>query len=117
MGTAGAGNFDNDAAYCWLVDLVEENLIRPIDESIRNFDEAEAEWLMGAVEVLCSLGEQFASPVPDVEKVKAWRASYVRGWNTVIDSLRPVPGFKNERLAVIEQTFDRLERLSVENNR
>ena len=117
MGTAGAGNFDNDAAYCWLADVVEENLIRTIDASIREFDATEAEWLMGAVEVLCALGEQFSAPVPDLKKVKEWRESYVRCWNTVIDSLGPVPGFKQERLQVIERTFDRLEQVSVDNNR
>ncbi len=67
---------------------------------------------MPSVELLALLYETYGGTLPEVAIVRGWREKYIAGYDSYIDRLSPSPGYKEERRRVIEQTFDRLERLA-----
>jgi Domain of unknown function (DUF4259) len=113
MGTWGTGNFDSDGASDFIFEQIDRfvALINEIfaDEEYRfRLDEdAEAE-LMPSVEILILLCEHCSGVLPEGLDISAWKQRYLEMYDAQADGLAPVPGFKEERRAVIEKTFDRL---------
>jgi|SRR6185369_10317077 len=110
MGTWGAGNFDSDGALDYLGDHID-SLVEKINECFEagaGLDEEGESELMPTVELLVILAEQCPAAPPKPEEVKTWKKRYLKTYDSEIDDLDPQEGFKEERRAVIEQTFDRL---------
>ena len=125
MGTWGSGNFDDDTAADYLLDLCGA-LVTGIEETVKNEtlmepDEPSSALMMCNVEILATLAENirssddsplsnalFPNIAPDPETVSNWKAAYLRVWDGYIDELEPKPGYKEKRRRVIETTFDRL---------
>jgi Domain of unknown function (DUF4259) len=112
MGTWAAGNFDNDAALDhaqqvaeWLMDQVEATLA---SEHGMEPDERDSARMMAGIELLWLIGQHVRLSLPTAETVAYWRDEYLAVWDRHIDGLTPVPGFKEERRAVIVESFDRL---------
>jgi hypothetical protein len=68
-------------------------------------------------EILTSLGSVIGGAVhngiaPNKSTVQNWKDKYLAIWDAEIDSLSPMPGFKEQRRKVIIETFDRLLNLS-----
>lgn len=108
MGTWGAGNFHEDSALDWLGLEVQGPLVATIERELRDHDEANGALIMAAVEVLAMICENTPVLPPDPRKVEDWRRRYMATWGKYIDELDPKPGFKEERLRVIDATFNRL---------
>ncbi len=70
-------------------------------------EDAETE-LMPSIEILILLCEHCTGVLPEDLDVAAWKQRYLVLYDEQIDHLAPVPGFKEERRAVIEKTLDRL---------
>jgi hypothetical protein len=113
MGTWEAGAFDSDEVFDFIFEQIDRYiaLINEIfaDEEYRfRLDEdAEAE-LIPSVEILILLCEQCSGVLPEGLDIGAWKRRYLAMYDDQIDGLEPVTGFKEERRAVIEKTFDRL---------
>jgi hypothetical protein len=108
MGTWGAENFANDNALDWLRSAIERPLIETIEMNLRDQNEVNDQVIMAAVEVLAVLSEQLRAVPPEPEKIIGWRDSYLRAWDSYIDSLSPKDDYKRERREVIVTTFGRL---------
>jgi len=108
MGAWGAGNFDDDAALDWIEDQVKAPIVEMIDCEISNHDEGNGTEIMAAVEVLAILCEHTPLLPPELVEIVKWRQAYLETWNGYIDELDPKPGYKEDRLRIIEATFDRL---------
>jgi hypothetical protein len=113
MGTWGAGTFDSDGASDFIFEQTDRYvaLINEIfaDEEYRFLldEDAEAE-LMPSVEILILLCERCNGVLPEGLDIGAWKQRYLAMYDDQSDRLEPVAGFKEERRAVIEKTFDRL---------
>lgn len=114
MGTWGAGNLDDDTA----LDEVGERsdaLITQLWERIQKQESWEAdEWECAALfvdlESLLALeaGGVFSGySLPSRDKARPVIDRWLAGWGAYFDGLAPREGFKAERRAVIEQTFER----------
>jgi hypothetical protein len=116
MGSWGAGNFDNDDATDYLADLIEELAIQ-IDECLedperRALDEQGEAVIPTTAQILSVLVENFNTVPPKPKSVVRWRKGYLAVFDDEIDGLAPTGNYKEERRAVIEQTFQRLEEQS-----
>jgi hypothetical protein len=60
------------------------------------------------VELVWLIGRHVRLSLPTAETVAYWRDEYLAVWDRHIDGLQPVAGFKEERRAVIAETFGRL---------
>jgi hypothetical protein len=107
MGTWGAGNFQNDSALDWLGGEVKR-LIAFLESNLRGQDEANDHDITAAAEVLAVLFENLNAYPPEPTRIAGWRDSYLRAWDSYIDSLGPEPSYKEDRRAVIVETFARL---------
>jgi hypothetical protein len=112
MGTWAAGNFDNDSALDHaqkmadlLMDQVEDTLA---SEHGMELDERDSARMMASIELVWLIGRHVRLSLPTAETVEYWKTEYLDVWDRHIDGLRPVPGFKEERRAVIVESFDRL---------
>jgi hypothetical protein len=113
MGSWGAGNFDNDDATDYLADLIDELAVQ-IDEVLddperRALDEQGEAVIPTTAQILSVLVENFNTVPPKPKVVVRWRKGYLAVFDEGIDSLEPAESYKEERRAVIEQTFRRLE--------
>lgn len=113
MGVWGAENFGNDAACDFVLNDVVDPLatiLRGIVENPALADpEEEASFkVMAAVEILAVLGENVPAVPPPSQLVQDCRDVCLRGWDEGIDKLNPKPGYKEERRAIIANTFERL---------
>jgi hypothetical protein len=119
LGTWGEGNFENDDA----LDFIQEEVHRHVAaiEAIFADDwrfqldttgDAEGE-LMPRVAILALLLEHCGAVFsPDTEPdVGAWKARYLEMYDDQIDGLEPGGDYKQQRRAVIADTFDTLIRL------
>jgi hypothetical protein len=117
MGTWGTGNFENDGAVIFLLDLCDRliNTIEAViaDDSRFILDEdAEAE-LMPSIELLALLSEQYGLHPIERKRVFGWQARYLAMYDDYIDSLQPSESFKEQRRAVIAATFERLANVAL----
>jgi hypothetical protein len=112
----GPGNFENDGALDYLDDLVE-GLIAKVnecfaDEDLSSLDLGGETILIPSVEILTLLCEHYIVTPPDQSLVAQWHDRYLRIYDEQIDDLEPRGDFKEQRRAVIEQTFERLARVA-----
>ena len=131
MGTWDSGNFDNDTACDYIIDLCE-----PIIECIRNTvqnetsmepDEAESEILLCNMEILYKLANSlntyqakvaeqefpmYICELPDSKEASDWKSKYLSVWDNCIDDLDPDEEYKIQRRKVIEETFDNFIKLT-----
>ncbi|MER5641258.1 DUF4259 domain-containing protein [Kitasatospora sp. NPDC002227] len=115
MGTWGSGNFESDTALDHLSTVVDR-LVTEIAEAMAG-DPVELEpdeyW---GVAVPCNLELLHAlaragyggADLPKAQVVKGWQRTFMAVWERTIDGLEPSPGFKEERRAVLNRTFDQL---------
>lgn len=120
MGTWGSGNFDSDTAADHLSGLTDR-LIHEIAEAMSG-DPVEIEpdeyWGVAVpcnLELLHLIAKQgfVGAGLPDPEVIDGWKARFLAVWDETIDGLEPSPGFKEQRRAVLAQTFDQLSELAV----
>ncbi|HTU22532.1 MAG TPA: DUF4259 domain-containing protein [Gemmataceae bacterium] len=112
MGVWGAGNFANDEALDYAHELVDR-MIEQVESTVASEhgmepDEPDSFRLMCNIELMCLIGQYAGLSMPEAKKVKRWKKTYLAVWDGYIDGLDPKPGFKEERRAVIVQSFDRL---------
>jgi Domain of unknown function (DUF4259) len=112
MGVWAAGNFDNDEAMDYvheLVDQMVEQIVSTVaSEHGMEPDEPDSFRLMCNVELLWLIGQRVGASLPKSAAVADWKTKYLAVWDEYIDDLDPKPGFKEERRAVITESFDRL---------
>ncbi len=116
MGAWDTGNFDNDGARDHLDDLIERlsaTVTEILDDEERAaLDEEGEAVVLPTVDILALLCEHYHAYPPATEIVLEWRDRYLRIFDDEIDDLAPAGGFKGgfkeERRAVIAQTFERL---------
>ncbi|MFB4195801.1 DUF4259 domain-containing protein [Streptomyces carpaticus] len=115
MGTWGSGNFESDPARDYLTSFLD-GLVAEIAEAVDGDPVAiEADEYEGVVvpcrlellHVLISAGHTSDTPLRP-ELVQRWKQRYLAVWERTIDELEPSPGFKEERRAVLNRTFDQL---------
>jgi hypothetical protein len=115
MGTWASGNFDSDTAADHLSGIAGK-LIADVTKAMGGDPvELEADEYWGTavpcnIELLALLAEQrwVGAMVPDAATVAAWKAKYLKIWESSIDALEPSPEWKAQRRAAIVATFDRL---------
>jgi hypothetical protein len=115
VGTWGSGNFESDTALDHL-SIVVDGLVSAVAEALAG-DPVEIEpdgyWGVAVpcnLELLHALAQSgyAAESLPEAGVVREWKQAYMAVWERTIDELRPAPGFKEERRAVLNRTFDQL---------
>ena len=112
MGTWGAGIFEKDAALDFINDEIDRH-VRAIEEIFADDtrfqldEDAEGE-LMLRIELLVLLCEHCSGVLPDKLDFRAWKTRYLTMFDEQIDGLEPADGYKQQRRAVIADSFDRL---------
>lgn len=115
MGRWGTGNFDEDTAADHLAALTDR-LVEEIERAMTGDPvrlEPDEYW---GVAVPCNLellyllaSRQYVGVIlPEAAKLRQWKETYLAAWEKGIDQLGPKPGFKRDRRAVLEITFDQL---------
>ncbi|GAA2064307.1 DUF4259 domain-containing protein [Streptomyces sp. XM4011] len=121
MGTWGSGNFESDPAREYLSSFLD-GLVAEIAEAMDGDPVAiEADEYEGVVvpcrlellHVLIRAGHTSDTPLRP-ELVRHWKQRYLAVWERTIDELEPAPGFKEERRAVLNRTFDQLAEAAAE---
>ncbi len=128
MGRWGPGNFDDDIARDFLVDivlkfekLIERILAGDYPEEARgasSLEDAGECCLVPTVEVIIALHERLGSDyLPRRETVARWSRDYLDRLEQILRETDPniLPWYLDERRPVIADTFSRLLRLSEEN--
>lgn len=116
MGTWGSGNLDSDGA----LDEVATRSARLMKQTWRRLrsrtsweaDEHAYDALFVDLETVLALdaaGLLSSAEIPDAAALDATIQRWLVGWDAYFDGLDPVGGFKAERRAVIEATFDRFK--------
>ena len=120
MGVWDSGNFDNDTAADHLYDIVE-GLIKDIRDAVVNPLELEADEYWGSampcnIELLTLIGSQHYSGFhyPDSEEAIKWKEVFMSAWLGSIDGLEPEESYKEERIKILNETFDKFIALSKE---
>ena len=112
MSTWGADTFQNDAALDFINAEIDRHVgaIQEIfrDESRFHLDEDAEGELMPRIEILLALCEHCHSVLGERLDVAAWKAQYLALYDDEIDTLEPTDDLKQQRRAVIADTFDRL---------
>jgi Domain of unknown function (DUF4259) len=130
MGTWGPGNFENDTAAEYLI-----NLCKPLVEQIRETaadsqqmqpDDPSSDIMLANIEILAALAENigryksgwvgdmvFPFPFPKADEIEQWKVEYLRIWDQHIDGLMPSEDYKRIRRQVITASFDRLRRAAI----
>ncbi len=121
MSTWGAGNFDSDEARDYLGGFLEQ-LVEQIEETVAEDeamipDESDSVQMMCNVELLWLLAKSIGAVIPEANTVEEWKTRYLGIWDETIDELEPDEGFKEERRAVIVESFDRLIKLCEEQDK
>jgi hypothetical protein len=117
MGTWGAGNFDNDAAGDYL-DSIKQQLVKAIEDCLAgktewSLFECGEEQLMPSVDLLCLICEHYdKSPIVEVETVRGWKQKFLSYYDEVSNDVGAKPDYLVKRRKVIEETFNRLEKLA-----
>src|SRR5262249_40311376 len=125
MGTWGPGNFENDTAAEYRIELCKplvEQITQTAEQSqLMHPDEPDSEIMLANIERLSALAENigryeaewvgdmvFPFPFPAAEQIEHWKLEYLRVWDGYIDGLKPSDDYKRRRREVIVATFDRL---------
>ncbi|MFD4144586.1 DUF4259 domain-containing protein [Streptomyces sp. NPDC058572] len=121
MGTWGSGNFQNDTAADYLAGVIKRLVTEVTDALAGDPVILEPDEFWGAVvpcnvELLYVLASSGYTPgvYPKTQEVKEWKEAFMSVWERTIDNLQPVPGFKEERRAVLHRTFDQLAEVTAE---
>ncbi len=116
MGSWGAGNFQNDQALDYLGEVMR-SLVGKLEEIIDHPIRAEADEpsnfeVMAAVEIITVLCENLNAVPPKPELVAKCQDTFLNAWEKSIDALSPKSGFKEERRAVIAESFEKLKAIA-----
>ena len=121
MGTWGAGNFDSDTAADHLGDLVGRLTAEVTEAMAGDPVELEPDEYWGVtvpcnLELLLVLARQgwVGVTLPPPEAIRAWQEKFLAVWEATIDGLEPKPAYKDERRAVLNETFERLAEASAD---
>ncbi|MEG0149502.1 MAG: DUF4259 domain-containing protein [Comamonas sp.] len=113
MGTWSHGNFDNDAALDWLIDITTQ-LLDEISEAMDapqslQADALDADLVPCKIELLCTMAESGMAPIwPSAQTLLDWKSVYLKAWDDSIDALQPDAGYQRDRRATLVETFDRM---------
>lgn len=115
MGTWGGGNFDSDTAADHLSEITGR-LLSEIEEAMAGDPtglEPDDYWGVVVpcdIDLLCLIAEQgYAGVVvPEPTVAEAWKRTFMDVWERTIDDLDPAEGYKEDRRAELNRTFDRL---------
>lgn len=112
MSTWGASTFQNDAALDFINAEIDRHVsaIEEIfgDELRFNLDEDVEGELMPRVEILIALCERCHGVLQENMDIAAWKARYLTMYDEQINGMEPSDDLKQQRRAVIADTFDRL---------
>jgi len=117
MGTWGEGNFDNDGALDYMAEITTR-LVKTIEETLKDkvmagLDEDGEAKLVPSLDILTTLRENYQHIVlPEAGKIESWKSEYLKIYDEQIDDVALVQGYKEQRRATIEATFDKLINLS-----
>jgi hypothetical protein len=117
MGVSGSGNFENDSALDYIGDVVK-NHINEVEQIINSnvdgsgFGVEDTDVIMAAIEVIIALCEKCYAVPPKLQLIENWKRLTLEVYDNEIDELRPDPDYKIERRQVINDTFEKLEKLS-----
>ena len=116
MGVYGTGNFDNDDAMDFLIEL-HDSLAEKMTFCIASpedtaGDETTRDDFMASLEVLCLLCENTPAGAPSPLLVMQCRAAFLDAWDALPDAEHPFTVFEQERRVVFEATFARLLRVA-----
>jgi hypothetical protein len=119
MGNWGIGNFDDDLAADHL-EALTDRLIAEVTEAMSGDptaivpDEDRGVAVPCNLELLHLIAQQnwLGANLPDPDTIADWKTKYLAVWETAIDELGPVPGYKERRRTVLVQTFDQLAELA-----
>ena len=117
MGTWAAGNFDNDNAGDYVYELVG-GLVKQIESTVASESKMEPDRsssviMMCNVELVWVLCRHLNMTPPKAATVEEWKQKYLAVWEAYIDQLSPKAAYKQQRRAVLVQTFDQLISYSV----
>lgn len=112
MSTWGASTFQNDAA----LDFINIEIDRQVsaiekifgDESRFSLDENAEGELMPRIEILLALCERCHGVLQENVNIAAWKTRYLAMYDEQIDGMAPTDSLKQQRRAVVVDTFDRL---------
>lgn len=120
MGSWGPGNFEDDRACDYLLDLVKR-LRQDIEACFAgtgldqlNLDDGNR-IVMPALDIMATLAEHYrpwGSPPVDKKTVQSWKERYLVLYDAEIDEHWPKPEYKEGRRQVVAETFDRLYNLA-----
>jgi hypothetical protein len=114
VGTWGQGNFENDAALDFLGEEIDRHItaieaIFADSDRFRLDEDAEGE-LLPRVAILMLLSAQCGGVfgLNNEPDVSAWKTRYLEMYDDQIDGMEPGGDYKQQRRAVIADTFDTL---------
>jgi hypothetical protein len=115
MGVWGADNFANDTALDYVHKLIDQ-MIAQVERTVASPhgmkpDEPESTRMMCNIELMWLIGRHARLSMMESATVESWKTKYLETWEGYIDGLLrnySEPGVKEERRAVIIQTFDQL---------
>lgn len=112
MSTWGAGTFQNDAALDFINTEIDRHIstIEKIfgDESRFHLDEDAEGELMPRIEILLALCERCHGVLKEHVDFAVWKMRYLTMYDDEIDGMVRTDNLKQQRRAVIVDTFDRL---------
>jgi hypothetical protein len=115
VGSWGRGNFDSDTAADHL-GILTGRLVAEISAAMSgNPVEIEPDEYWGVavpcnLELLCLLADQpyVGVTLPPLETIADWKRRYLAVWDEAVDGLESTAEYREQRRAVLVNTFDRL---------
>ena len=108
MGRWGAGTFQSDAA----LDFINTEIDRHVSAIEEIFSDAPRfrldEELIPRIEILLALCDRCHGVLQENVDIASWKTHYLAMYDEQIDGLEPTDDLKQQRRAVIADTFDRL---------
>ncbi|MFE7492215.1 DUF4259 domain-containing protein [Kitasatospora sp. NPDC057541] len=115
MGTWGSGNFESDTALDHLSTVIDRLVDEVAQAMAGDLVELEPDEYWGVavpcnLELLLSLARagHGVGDLPEAHVIMQWKTTFMAVWERSIDGMEPAPGFKEERRAVLNRTFDQL---------
>lgn len=116
MGFWGPGNFNNDGALDYLLEL-EEQFRTAIEEGLTDPMVVGQCISLPTIEIWLALQEKGILSVPGLKTIHRWRDRFLTVYDEEIDGYTPEPEYKVQRRTVIVDTFARLEAASATQDR
>lgn len=118
MGTWGPGNFDNDGAHDYangLVHQLRERVAKAFKKKYgASIDGEGEEVVVPSIFIMGLLASHCKAVLPESSLLTEWKAKYLKIYDDQIDGLKPQGDYKQKRRRTITNTFNKVIRLSRE---